>query len=546
MKEKLKKFKVIIIGTITLLVLLFLLIGYFLFFHTNKIKQYKNEVYSIEYDSTWKLKEKKKNYLLLKHGKKSKIEISMKTLEEEVRYNDISTFIEDIQNAIEKSNSSYQIISKKKDSVTKRNLEGYKLLYEGKNTQSYVVISKYNDKLFTIIYEAKDEEFDILLDSVSFIINQFSINDDTFDLNQKLEEIKTTGITYSKDKSDLSSKKTERQIANQGYIIKYKLSEDILKDEFNSYSYYNNYKDKDKNQINLDILMSPVNIYEYLTNTLMKKEKSYKKIDDYKNVKTEVDKIRNHGYNGYIYKISYEYESCGIKEDGSTGDKIIKEEDYFVLYEIDPITTLIYEIKAHEKNISKDLIENLEITSKQKYGAYITRNIENNNIVNTMKTLKSDTKYSKEQKYYQVTLFTPQKYYERYYDNNNIYESRYFGLDFDKENEEYKTKVHYILNHSSIGTDIKLVKENINSKKNASFTYVKDITINKNTFKYYKASYTSGKTKYNNAYLFLELFNKDSYSNSIYLEISTKDDIIKEDMIEGLLNMKIEIKDYKN
>lgn len=546
MKEKLKKFKVIIIGTITLLVLLFLLIGYFLFFHTNKIKQYKNEVYSIEYDSTWKLKEKKENYLLLKHGKKSKIEISMKTLEEEVRYNDISTFIEDIQNAIENSNPSYQLISKKKDSVTKRSLEGYKLLYEGKNTQSYVVISKYNDKLFTIIYEAKDEEFDILLDSVSFIINHFSINDDTFDLNQKLEEIKTTGITYSKDKSNLSSKKTERQIANQGYIIKYKLSEDILKDEFNSYTYYNSYEDKDKNQINLDILMSPVNIYEYLTNTLMKKEKSYKKIDDYKNVKTEVDKIRNHGYNGYIYKISYEYESWGIKEDGSTGDKTIKEEDYFVLYEIDPITTLIYEIRAHEKIISKDFIENLEITSKQKYGAYITRNIENNNVVNGMKILKSDTKHSKEQKYYQVTLFTPQKYYERYYDNNNIYESRYFGLDFDKENEEYKTKVHYILNHSSIDTDIKLVKENINSKKNASFTYVKDITVNKNTFKYYKASYTSGKTKYNNAYLFLELFNKDSYSNSIYLEISTKDDIIKEDMIEGLLNMKIEIKDYKN
>ncbi len=540
MKEYLKKFKVILIGSMILLLFVFVLLGYLLFFaNKTKIKEYSNSVYSIKYDSTWNLKEKKKNYVLLKHGSKSNVEIYVKTLDEETRYNDISTFIDDIEQTIKVENKSFHLIHRKQVKVTKKELEGYKLLYEDQNSQAMVVVSKYNDKLFTFVYKTDNTDFDILLDSVENMIYNFAILDDAVDVQEKLDEIKTTGITYSTKKFNLSKKKTQRTIANDNYEIQYKLSEDIPRDDFDSAYYYGTYKDTNSNDVRLSIMLSPLNIYEYITNNLMSKEKNYKRIDDYDHIKVEIDKHNE----GYIYKISYDFKTTKINESGDFEDCALRKEEYYVVYEIDPITTLVYELEADEKNISEQWINNLEIVSKKKYGAYITRNIENHKIINEMKTLKSD---SHNKQYYSVTLYTPEEYFERYYDNNNIYETRYFGKDYDKKSEEYNTTAKYILDSTSTKIHIKTAQSMLSSYKNNHFQFVKDLKIGKNTYKYYTASYTSGSVKYNKAYLFLDLLDENYNNNSFCLEISTKNDIIKEDMIGDLLNIDIKVKDYKN
>ncbi len=545
MKEKFKKYKVILIGTFVLFIFILILLFCIFFLNKHEMKDFSNAIYSLQYDNTWKLKAKEEDTALLTHGKNAKVKIDIQTLDESNRYNDISTFVNDVKNMIQKNNQTYQLIYQNQDVVTKRDLDGYTLLYEGEDSQSYVVLSKYNDKLFTIFYEANNDEFDILLDSVDTIVDSFSIQDETFDLEGKKEEIKLTGITYTSDTFNLSKKKTERQIADDNYVVQFKLSEDLPKDDFNSYSYSGDYEVEEYKEVNFYITLSPLNIYEYLTKNLLRKEESYKKIDDYKNVKAEIDEIDNNGYKGYIYKISHEYEAWGLKDDGSSGDKTVYDEEYYVLYEIDPITTLVCQVDGEKGLISEELISNLEITNTQKYGAYITRTISDDKLINEMKILTSDTKYSDQKQYYKVTLYTPKEYYERYYDNNNIYDSRYFGMDYNEASGEYNTKVHYWLTASPIDSCIRTAKFGLDSYQDFSFEYVRDITVNKNTFKYYQASYTSGGKKQYKSYLFLEILNEEGSHNTLYLEISTEDGIMDIDKIEGLLNMKIERLDYE-
>lgn len=545
MKEKLRKFKVIIIGTSIFLILLFILIGYMLFFNKHKIEEYSNKIYSIKYDNTWKLKENKKDYILLQHDKKSKIEISIKTLDEEVRYNDIHTFIDDVKKLIEESNTNYKLISQKKDSVTKRELEGYKLLYEGKESQSYVVLSKYNDKLFTIAYEAQDDEFDILLDSVSNIIYNFQILDDAVNIEEELNKIKTTGINYSSKEKVFSSKKFEHEIADYDFVVNYKLTKDLEDSDFNSRwhlrSMYKDINNKEE-RISTEVGISYTNIYEYINESIETKVENYKK-GDYKNIKLENERIKSKGLNGFIYKISYDLEYDGITDNGDFGKKVSSKEEFTIIYPIDTVRTLYYKIEANKGIISENEVKSFEIVDYKKVGAYITRNVKDGYIYNTMKTFYKGDSLNDKSKYYEITLKTPEKYKEKSIYAQNIYDSRFFGLDFDEISEEYKYNVIYRLNNLNVDTTIQSAKETINSYKNGKFTYVREFEKNKNKFKYYKATYksTTGKTSYEKAYLFTSLNEKQTLS----LEISTENDIIDIDMIEGLLNIDIKIKDYK-
>lgn len=545
MKEKLRKFKVIIIGTLIFLILLFILIGFILFFNKHEIKEYSNEVYSIKYDNTWKLKENKKDYILLQHGKNSKIEISIQTLDEEVRYNDIHTFIDDVKNLIEESNTNYKLISQKKDIVTKRELEGYKLLYEGKDSQSYVLLSKYNDKLFTISYEAKDDEFDILLDSVSNIMYDFLILDDAVNIEEELEKIKTTGINYSSKEKVFSSKKVKHEIANYDFVVNYKLTKDLEDKDFNSSwhlrSMYKKINDKEE-RISTEVGISYTNIYEYIKEDIEAKVERYKK-GEYKNVKLENERIKSKGLNGFIYKISYDLEYDGITDNGDFGKKVSSKEEFIVIYPIDTVRTLYYEIEASKGVISENEVKSFEIINYKKVGAYITRNIKDGYIYNTMKAFYKDDSSNDESKYYEITLKTPEKYEEKSVKGQNIYQTRYFGLDYDKVSEKYKYDIKYDLSTLDIDWNIKSKKESLNSYKNVKFNYVKEISKNKNKFKYYKATYklATGKTSYEKAYLFTSLED----NKTLCLEISTENDIIDIDMIEGLLDIDIQIKDYK-
>ena len=178
-----KKYKITIItALVVLLIGICSLILFNSFTKNSSIKKVSEDTYAFEYDTTWKLKEKKKDSIVLKHSSGSKITIQITELADEYRYATIDELIDELIYNIQKQNNDYKLISKKEDKLTKDEFNGYKLLYENEKEQVMVNLYKKSDKLVSIRYEANNDYFDILLDSVHNIVYNLDVKDKKFDL----------------------------------------------------------------------------------------------------------------------------------------------------------------------------------------------------------------------------------------------------------------------------------------------------------------------------------------------------------------------------
>ena len=167
-KYKIKKYIIISIPTLIItLISIFLLLYYT---KTEKIKTLDNDYYTFLYDKSWNIKTKEKEKIILHHPSNSTITINITKLEDNNKYQDIDSLIDDIIYSISKNNENYNLIYKEKTKLTENEYYGYKILYEKESTEILFDVYKQSDKLITIIYESTDEYFDILLDSVNNII----------------------------------------------------------------------------------------------------------------------------------------------------------------------------------------------------------------------------------------------------------------------------------------------------------------------------------------------------------------------------------------
>lgn len=137
-------------------------------------KTFTNDDFSIKYDTTWK-KEKDKEGLKLKHKKsKAKFIVQTKILDDNYYSTELKDIIDDIVYSIEKQNSGYSLISVF-DSPSDK-YDSYSYLYEDYSTQALVSIYKLDNKVIIVYYEAENEYFDIVLDSVEAMLDSLVIN----------------------------------------------------------------------------------------------------------------------------------------------------------------------------------------------------------------------------------------------------------------------------------------------------------------------------------------------------------------------------------
>ena len=95
----------------------------------SSLKKIDEEYYSFKYDRTWKLKQKKKDLIMLKHRSGSKVTIQISELTDESKFSSIDDLIDELSYTIQAQNESYKLISKKEDKLTNYNYDGYNLLY---------------------------------------------------------------------------------------------------------------------------------------------------------------------------------------------------------------------------------------------------------------------------------------------------------------------------------------------------------------------------------------------------------------------------------
>ena len=556
MKEKLydiyKKYKIAIIIALVIVSIGSSSLTLFNLLKSNsKLITLDEKNYSLKYDNNWKVKEKKDNNITLNHkSSKSLLKIESVNLDKEYKYDDIDDLIDEIIYNISNQNKNYKLISKQKDIFTKYEFKGYKLLYETDTNQAMIMTFKKSDKLIVATYEAENKYFDILLDSIENIIYSLNIKDETFELKNSIK-IETSKISYSEseelDKMLTGTK--EHEIANNHYKVVYEVPSQFKLNSFNTNSNYFSLTNYDKNiSLSISTSISSRNIYEYLENDSYKREyKYYKEDKDTFDFKEQISKLDSKYSNSYIYKNSYKQNS--IKLNDKLEDESYKKtfENVKLIYSLNRNHVLEIEISSSGGPITKKLVDSIKIKSVSNYSSYTKNKIDNGYRI---AELQKYIGYEKN-KVNNITIKLPESYKE-IDKTNNLYETRYFGLNYDEDKELYDYIIHYELTNNK---DVSKIVKSLNGyfvKSYGEYNYYKktgNITINNKEFIEYVGGYTNlggipftntGRYKYyiNHKALFYKL-NDGSY---LIIEIKGNDKKISDDIVNQATNFEVKEK----
>ena len=520
----------------------------------SSLKKIDEEYYSFQYDRTWKLKQKKKDLIMLKHRSGSKVTIQISELTDESKFSSIDDLIDELSYTIQAQNESYKLISKKEDKLTNYNYDGYSLLYENDKEQVMVSTYKKSDKLVTIRYEANNSYFDILLDSVHNIINHLNIKDKKFDLNNTIQ-LKTVDVTYNEnDKFDktLSSNETY-EISNNNYYVKYSIPKNFTRANFDSTQSQFNLKYEEE-RIHLVVNIFNRNIYEYLdkeeSSNVFSNYSYYheKENDDYSDFKESISKLDG-DLLGYIYKNSYFYNKA-FKFDKDFNKKEYKRQDENteLIYALDNNHILVIKISSNGIALTKKLIESIKVVDYKNYANYIKIEKEDNYLIGRLQ----DFANYQNDKIRTITLKVPDKY-EEIDKNANFYKKRYYGWNYNDDLEEYDYEVHYELFNIPDENIIKIINQGtIKTAYGASqeLTYSGNFTQNDKEYKVYGGGYTdiSGImfTDINRIKYYVHkkvLIYNLSDDDKLIIEIDGNNKEINDEVVNELLNFTVEEKE---
>ncbi len=545
MKKILKKYKILII-------LLLLLIGIYIYSSSKIfIKKLENDVYALNYDSTWKVKEKSENNIVFKHHSGSKITIDIIPLKNEVSYLAIDDLIDEILYSIQNQNKEYKLLFKNSQKITKYEFDGYKILYENDKDQVMINTYKKSDKLIFISYQASDKYFDILLDSVENIIYNLDIKDEVFNVKSNID-LKKEDINYEENQNiDKLINNTELyEIANNNYYVKYSIPSNfkshILDSQYGNFAF--NFED-DKNNITQHIYLSTSilnrNIYDYLDEDLYKSYNTYKNDGDYSDYKEAISSLKS-DYDSYIYKNSYYYNNGMVFDGNNYVNGKEYNENIELIYALNNAHIFIVKINSVGVPITEKMISMIKVNSSENYSSFIKIEKEKDNLLGRLQRF-SDYSYDKTDK---ITIKIPDKY-EEIDKDRNIYSDRYYELNYNEELLIYDYDVHYELSDMSK----EQVIENINSfnivKSYGNYkelTYLTDLTLNGKKFSIYDGGYTNlsgimftniSRVNYyvNKKVLIYEMPNK----GTLYIEINGNNKEISDDILKELTNFVIEI-----
>lgn len=540
-----KKYKLTIL--IALVIVSIGLVAMFLILKKDlSIKTFKNENYSFVYDSTWKINSENENYIILEHSKGSKLKIEVVSLQEEYKYSTIDEILDDILYNIEEQNQNYKLLYKEQNFITKNKYDGYVMLYETKGSQAMVNVFKKSDKLIMFTYEAENNYFDILLDSVQNIIYNFDALEETFDLNYNLK-IETTEINYnnSENVEALLNKTAEYEIATNNYYVKYSLPEQFKLSNINSTINRFNFEGLQEGSINITVNLYNKNIYEHLNKEeTLNVYNSYKYIsenEDYSNFSESLGKFES-DFVSYIYKNSYNYDKA-INFDENFNSIYTSElhETIVLMYALDKNHILLFEIESKKISIPEKLINMIKINLSENYSSY-SDSIKKDGYIHSILKRKTTEKVE------EIKLIIPDKYKE--IDKNfNLYESRSYALNYDDEKMiyDYEVEYHITSQYSNLENQIKIYNnfpQAYGEYKN--LTYSGDFVFNGKLFKVYDGGFTditgimftsnNREKYYTNVKL---LFNELPSGGYLIIKIEGNGFKISDEVVNGLTNFEI-------
>ena len=554
-----KKYKVAIISALTIILIGVVILLIFIYFYgKSSLNTIEEKNYAFEYDGSWKVDKKTESLITMKHKSSgSLLKIELVTLDSENKYFSIDDLIDEVIYNIEKQNTNYKLLSKQEEIFTKYQFNGYKMLYETDTSQTMVSTFKKSDKLIIISYEAKNDYFDILLDSVHSIIYSFDIKEEKFDLTNSIK-LNTTDIEYSDEKQidELLNETKKYEIANNNYYVSYSIPSNFQLNSFNTNYNYFDFKDLKNGSIKMTVSIKNINIYEYFdkddTLNLYSRYKSYKEYKDNSDFKESITKLDS-DYDSYVYKNSYYYDKAiTYDKDFKTKEYKKKYENIELIFALNENHILVIEISSSDLGIPEKLVNMIKINDSSNYSSYIKINKQEGFLISELKRFVD---YDKKQ-FDSITIKIPEKY-EEYEKNNNLYEERRYGLNHNEEHDTYDYEVKYQLTSNiikDIDGQVKIIGDfsfHSPSGEYKNLTLSGEININNKNFHVYDGGYTNlGGIPFTNINRFQYyihkkvLFYKMETGGYLIIEVSGNGKKITQEIINEVTNFTIEKKDY--
>lgn len=480
-----KKFieKKIIIIFIVMIIILFTAILLFIILNNNKTNIYeinKNN-FSLKYDNTWKIEKEDETEINFIHKKSgSKFNIKINEIEEEFQYKTLDEISDSLLYNIREQNPNYKLIQNEKTVNTKNNFEAYKLLFETDNSQAEICYYKQGNSIVMFTYEAKFEYFDILLDSVNSIINDFVLNEEKFDVKTSIN-LNTTGINYTEqnDISNLLNNTTDYEIAGSNYLVNYSIPSNFKLTELNTiYGNYNFENLQLGTSINLRTSILNANLYEYLDKEDNPNLYENYNLNSYNESNEELDKFGDTPLS-YIYKNSY-----------LSNNKLT--ENIAIVYELNKNHILIIRISSEGVGIPEELVKMIKINKIENIASNIKIEQEDGFLIGKLKRF-IDYTYEKIE---EITLRLPLEYQE-IDKENNLYEKRNYVLNYNEEKEIYDYEVSFEIIEFDINSKINTLNRQMDYYKEngeyKEFSKSQDIISNNKQFQVYDGSYIRNK-----------------------------------------------------
>ena len=468
--------------------------------NSEDMKSYKGKLFSISYDSTWKVKSKKDNILELVHRKsKSSLVIEETLLQDSYQYSVIDDLIDELSYSISNQNKKYKLLSKAKTKVGKDNSDGYKLLFEDDKNQIMVVITKAGANLRLFTYSAKYEYFDMVLDSASSIMESYESTEGK--TGTEAVNVKTSKITWGTNETlkNLANKVTTDEIANNNFKVVFEVPDGLEKSSVSTTSlgyYYNGF------DLSLYTGVFSKNIFEYVNSkdggVYSQKESFKKKPDKYSNIKDTLELQEIDGKKRYVYRMTYDYKY---------NNEVDHMEYIIILYELDKNHVVRFLLET-EYVVPKEFVDSIKVKSFENYANNVVRKIEDGKLIGELKVYKE----SKSDVVEVVKIKLPVEYIEEDH-KVDMYSDRYYGKNYHEEYFYYD----YYVQYDYIASSEKLALDNVNttygySKSNKGYQNLRDsgtINLNNREFRVFDGGYYES--------VFSVVGSKDVFVNVKYL-----------------------------
>ena len=558
MREKLydiyKKYKIAIIIALVILLVGVLCLAIFNMLKSNsKLIALDEKNYSLKYDNSWKLKEKTDNYVSLNHkSSKSLLKIEVIDLEQEYKYSDIDDLIDEIVYNIGQQNKTYKLISKQKNIFTKYEFKGYKLLYETETEQVMIMIFKKSDKLIVASYEAQNKYFDMLLDSVQNIVYNFNTIDESFELKNSIKtETSEISFSESEDLDEILTDSKEYEIGNNNYKVIYEVPSSFELNSFNTTRNYFNLRKYDKAQMTISVNIYNQNVYEYLDkdnfSNVYSDYKYYREDENISDFEEHISELESEYSDSYIYINSYKKDAIKYNNKLEAESYKRTDENVKLIYSLNKNHIFIITIESTGSPITKKLLDSIKIKSVTNYSSYTKNKIDNGYII---AELQKYIGYEKN-KVNNIIIKLPESYKE-IDKKNNLYNERYFGLNYDEDKGLYDYIIHYEFSVTNdVAKNVELLSTSFTKVYGECNYYqaVGNITFNDKQFIEYVGGYTYlggipftniNRYKYyiNHKVLFYKL-NDGSY---LIIEIQGNGQEISDDIVNQATNFEVKEK----